>query len=84
MKKNILVGQSGGPTAVINSSLYGVLVEGKAHPEAVETVLGMINGINGLLEDRIMNLSDLPEDKAKLLRTRSKFKLFLESEGIYI
>ena len=69
MKKNILVGQSGGPTAVINSSLYGVLVEGKAHPEAVETVLGMINGINGLLEDRIMNLSDLPEDKAKLLRT---------------
>lgn len=69
MKKNILVGQSGGPTAVINSSLYGVLVEGKAHPEMIDQVLGMINGINGLLEDRIMNLSDLPEDKAILLRT---------------
>ena len=66
MKKNILVGQSGGPTAVINSSLYGVLVEGKAHPEVVETVLGMINGINGLLEDRIMNLSDLIISKETL------------------
>jgi len=69
MKKNILVGQSGGPTAVINSSLYGVLVEGKAHSEAIDQVLGMINGINGLLEDRIMNLSELEDDKAKLLRT---------------
>ena len=69
MKKNILVGQSGGPTAVINSSLYGVLVEGKANPDKIDRVLGMINGINGLLEDRIMNLSELEEDKAKLLRT---------------
>ncbi len=69
MKKNILVGQSGGPTAVINSSLYGVLVEGKAHPETIGQVLGMINGINGLLEDRIMNLSELEDDDAKLLRT---------------
>lgn len=30
MKKNILVGQSGGPTAVINASLYGVIAEGMA------------------------------------------------------
>ncbi len=69
MKKNILVGQSGGPTAVINSSLYGVLVEGKANSDKIDRVLGMINGINGLLEDRIMNLSELEDDKAKLLRT---------------
>ncbi len=69
MKKNILVGQSGGPTAVINSSLYGVLVEGKAHPEVIDQVLGMVNGINGLLEDRIMNLSELEDNNAKLLRT---------------
>ena len=27
-KKNLIVGQSGGPTAVINSSLYGVVSEG--------------------------------------------------------
>ena len=33
--RNILVGQSGGPTAAINASLYGVIQEGKAHPEQV-------------------------------------------------
>ena len=31
-KKNLIVGQSGGPTAVINSSLYGVVSEGLSHP----------------------------------------------------
>ena len=31
-KKNLIVGQSGGPTAVINSSLYGVVSEGLTHP----------------------------------------------------
>ena len=31
-KKNLIVGQSGGPTAVINSSLYGVVSEGLRHP----------------------------------------------------
>ena len=30
-KKNLIVGQSGGPTAVINSSLFGVVSEGLAH-----------------------------------------------------
>ena len=35
MKKNIIVGQSGGPTAVINASLYGVITEGMKHPEEI-------------------------------------------------
>ncbi len=51
-KKNILVGQSGGPTAVINASLYGVIAEGKKHPEEIGTVYGMVNGIEGFLQDR--------------------------------
>ena len=42
-KKNILVGQSGGPTAVINGSLYGVICEGARHSDAVGCVYGMIN-----------------------------------------
>lgn len=58
MKNNILVGQSGGPTAVINASLYGVITEGKAHPEKIERVYGMINGIEGFLSGRTMNLSE--------------------------
>ena len=41
---NILVGQSGGPTAVINSSLYGVLKARTVYPE-ITGIYGMINGI---------------------------------------
>ena len=41
MLKNILVGQSGGPTAVINSSLYGVIEEGLRNKEKIGTVYGM-------------------------------------------
>ena len=50
--KNIIVGQSGGPTAVINGSLYGVVTEGLAHPDKISHVYGMINGIEGFLNDR--------------------------------
>lgn len=57
MKKNILVGQSGGPTAVINASLYGVVAESRAYPERIETVYGMVNGIEGFLSGRTVNLS---------------------------
>ena len=35
-KKNILVGQSGGPTAAINSSLYGVVSEALKHTEEID------------------------------------------------
>ena len=38
MKKNIIVGQSGGPTAVINASLWGVVKEGLAHREEMGKV----------------------------------------------
>ena len=47
--KNLIVGQSGGPTAVINSSLYGVIQEGLAQKENIGHVYGMINGIEGFL-----------------------------------
>ena len=43
MKKNVLVGQSGGPTAVINASLYGVVTESLKHDEEIDTVYGMVN-----------------------------------------
>ena len=39
--KNLIVGQSGGPTAVINSSLYGVIQEGLAQKENIGHVYGM-------------------------------------------
>lgn len=57
MKKHILVGQSGGPTAVINASLYGVVREGMAHPEQIGHVYGMVNGIEGFLSGHTADLS---------------------------
>ena len=56
MKKNILVGQSGGPTAVINASLYGVIAEGIARPEEIGHVYGMVNGIEGFLSGHLLDL----------------------------
>lgn len=68
MKYNILVGQSGGPTAVINASLYGVIKEGMAQNEAIDSVYGMINGIEGFLSDHVVNLSQsLTEEELELL-----------------
>lgn len=68
MKKNILVGQSGGPTAVINSSLYGVIKAGRASQE-INSVIGMVNGIEGFLQNQVLDLSALPEQEAMLLCT---------------
>ena len=62
-RKNLIVGQSGGPTAVINSSLYGVVSEGMRHPEAIEHVYGMINGIEGFLNGTcLLYTSPSPRD----------------------
>ncbi|MFR5601175.1 MAG: 6-phosphofructokinase [Lachnospiraceae bacterium] len=58
MKKNIIVGQSGGPTAVINASLYGVIKEGLRHPDEIEHIYGMIHGIEGFMQDRYMDLGN--------------------------
>jgi hypothetical protein len=69
LKKNILVGQSGGPTAVINASLYGIIKEAAAHSEQIRSVYGMINGIEGFLSGHIMDLSkELSDEDLELLR----------------
>ena len=59
MKKNVIVGQSGGPTAVINASLYGVVYEALNREDTCGTVYGMINGIEGFLNDQIMDMEPL-------------------------
>ena len=53
--KNAIVGQSGGPTAVINSSLAGVYEAAKSR--GAEHIYGMCNGIKGFLEGRYVDLS---------------------------
>ena len=47
MKGNIVVGQSGGPTAVINSSVAGVYAAAKKL--GVKKIYGMVHGIEGFL-----------------------------------
>lgn len=72
--KNVIVGQSGGPTSVINSSLLGVFKT--ARDRGADTVYGMVHGIKGLLDGDIVDIStriknDLDMDLLK--RTPSSF-----------
>lgn len=69
MKKNVIVGQSGGPTAVINGSLYGVVSEGLKQADTGR-IYGMINGIEGFLQDHYMDIGALDAtNELELVRT---------------
>ena len=74
MRNNLIVGQSGGPTAVINSSLAGVINRALTS-EKVGKVYGMVNGIDGFLRETIIELDRFRDDKKlKLLKqTPSSF-----------
>lgn len=54
-KRNIIVGQSGGPTSVINSSLAGVYKTAKER--GFDTIYGMLHGIQGFLDEKYVDLS---------------------------
>ena len=74
MIKNAIVGQSGGPTAVINSSLAGVYEA--ARNRGAHTIYGMKNGIRGLLNNELINLSEILDTSLEielLKRTPSSF-----------
>ncbi|HKM22283.1 MAG TPA: 6-phosphofructokinase [Lachnospiraceae bacterium] len=74
MKGNIIVGQSGGPTAVINSSLAGVFSAAKEL--GVNKIYGMVHGIQGFLNESFCDISEYVKDKGDvelLKRTPSAF-----------
>lgn len=54
---NLLVAQSGGPTAVINASVAGVIQEA-GHHECIEEIYGGLNGILGILNEELIDLND--------------------------
>lgn len=58
MKKNCVIGQSGGPTAAINASLAGVAAAALAS-EKIDKVYGMVNGVQGLLEERFIDMGEV-------------------------
>lgn len=61
---NLLVAQSGGPTAVINSSIAGVISEAGRH-ECIEEIYGGMNGVYGILQE---NLIDIGEENTKSIQ----------------
>ena len=72
--KNVLVGQSGGPTAVINASLAGVYETAKAC--GASRVYGMQYGIEGVLKGHLIDLDEKLADKMDielLKRTPSSY-----------
>ena len=92
MKRNVIVGQSGGPTAAINSSLAGVYRTAK--DRGANKVYGMLHGIQGLLQERYLDLSEYitTELDAELLKRTPaaflgscRFKLpeIHEDRGVY-
>ena len=69
---NIAVAQSGGPTSVINASLLGVYEQ--AVREGAQRVFGAAYGIEGVLHDRLIDLTDRlqdPQQRALLVQTPS-------------
>jgi ATP-dependent phosphofructokinase / diphosphate-dependent phosphofructokinase len=65
---NAIIGQSGGPTSVINASLCGI-IEGCLAEKAIGKTLGMRFGIEGFMEGHVIDLSGQPPTVISGLRT---------------
>ncbi len=61
---NILIAQGGGPTAVINQTLVGII---QAEKKLNSKVYGSLNGVNGIINNKIILLNKISENKLKLL-----------------
>ena len=76
MRKNMIIGQSGGPTAVINASLAGA-VEYGLQSDKIEKIYGMVNGIEGLMEDNVIDLGamfkSMPHELNRLKHSPAMF-----------
>jgi len=59
---NAVIGQSGGPTAVINQSLVGV-IEGLASSASVTKILGARHAVSGIIKNDFIELQNLPQDR---------------------
>jgi 6-phosphofructokinase 1 len=64
---NVLVGQSGGPTAVINASVAGVVAEALNHG-CIEEIYGCLNGVLGILQEDLIDLASESQQTIRGLR----------------
>ena len=60
-KANAVVGQSGGPTGVINASLVGVIEEANKHPQ-IENLYGAVHAVDGIVKEEFIDLKKLSAD----------------------
>ncbi len=75
---NIIVAQSGGPTCAINSSLLGVF-KGGLNAKEIDIVYGSLNGIEGILNDNIVNLNEHIKTEADMELVRQTPATLLKS-----
>jgi len=66
LKGNAVIGQSGGPTQVINQTLVGIIKEARKHEE-IETLYGAIHGVAGILKDDFIDLGSLSYPELDLI-----------------
>ncbi len=62
VRGNAVIGQSGGPTAVINQSLVGVVEKLRQHAE-VEHIYGAVHGVRGIVNEQFIDLKAISQDK---------------------
>ena len=67
LEGNVLVGQSGGPTAVINASIEGVVAEALNH-DCIEEIYGTLNGVLGILNEDFIDLASESQQTIRGLR----------------
>jgi 6-phosphofructokinase len=64
---NVLVGQSGGPTAVVNASVAGIIAEALNH-DCVEEIYGSLNGVLGILQEDLIDLASESQQQIRALK----------------
>ena len=62
-----IVAQSGGPTSVINATVAGVVKANQLNP-IYDTVLGGLNGIEGILHEKFVDLTNMSEEENRILQ----------------
>ena len=59
---NMVIGQSGGPTVVINQSLVGAVLEARKHKRVIQNVYGALHGVQGVLRQELIDLTGEPKE----------------------
>ena len=65
--KNMVYIQSGGPTSVINTSLYGAIKEARRHPDEIGNIYGSVHGVEGLIDDELIDINQEDDEQIELL-----------------